>query len=120
MTSIPLLPFTDDDIKYSTIYESMDDFLRGLKQHDIFLGDKHWIGCYLIQKREKFSRYFLRFIVWGDGNWACLYDAKNWFGRSVPPGQYVTAYYACSIPNKSKNFYNLETRTASDLIIIDE
>lgn len=116
LPSLPLFPFTKADIAHPQIYYSMDDFIHALKQLDVFLGDKHQVECYLIERRKVLQHYFLIFAVWGDGNWACLYDERNWpMDRKIPPGQYKTAYRASS--ESMQHYYHLETKTAGDLII---
>ncbi|MDR7092100.1 hypothetical protein [Cellvibrio fibrivorans] len=123
--SLPLLPFTELDITKPNIHEKKEDFIHDLKQHDKRLNRKQYSECCAIEKRMDFQNYFVRYLVWGNGNWSCVYDRFNWHLRIIQPGQIEAAYHACKVLNdhpkqKPKHWYHLNVGAFIDLTIIDE
>lgn len=123
--SLRLFPFTEFDITKPNIYEEKEDLIQELKQHDKRLNRKQHSECIAIQKRKSFQAYFVRYLVWDDGNWSCVYDRVNWPLREIQPGQIEAAYHACKVSNdqpkqKPMHWYHLNIGAFLDLTIIDE
>ena len=95
---------------------SPKELIHNITQVDGSLKVEHKQECFLIYRRAKQKRkpYFVQFVVWPDGNWACMYDEhfRDW---EIAVGQYKTAYFSSS--DESKHFYHLEANTTSDLIL---
>ncbi|WP_049629098.1 hypothetical protein [Cellvibrio sp. pealriver] len=123
--SLPLFPFTALDITKPKIYEEKEDAIHDLKQHDKRLSDKQYQEFCIIEKRRDYQNYFVRYLVWGDGNWSCVYDRFNWPLRAIQPGQIEAAYHACKVlidnPKQiPKHWFHLNVGAFIDLTIIDE
>lgn len=110
------IEMTDKQIAAPEFCYSHEELIHNLKQADKTLLERHKHGIFIADGRAKQKRkpYFVRFAVWPDGNWACMYDEhfRDW---EIAVGQYKTAYY--SSRDESKHFYHLETNTTSDLIL---
>lgn len=118
MLNPPLFPIemTGAQVAAPYIYSSPKELIHSLKQVGENLKDKSFSECFIAYRyaRKKRKPYFVRFITWPDGNWACMYDEhfRDW---GIAVGQYKTAYF--SSRDESKHFYHLETNTTSDLIL---
>lgn len=110
------IEMTDAQISSPEFCSSPRELIHDLKQVDKTLLERHAHGISIAYKRAKQKRkpYFVRFITWPDGNWACMYD-EHFRDNDIAPGQYRNAYF--SSRDESKHFYHLETNTTSDLIL---
>jgi hypothetical protein len=127
MLNPPLFPveMTDAQIAAPYFYQSLKELVHSLKQVGARLEAKHENACIIAHRyaQRKRKPYFVRFAVWPDGTWACLFD-ERFRDPVIAPGQLKTAYFSscrdkcnCLPDGKEKHFYNLETNTTSDLIL---
>lgn len=116
MDSLPLFktPPSESEIVRPIKCESADDMVHKLKQLDVVLNFVDYEKCLAVQRRAKpMCRYYAEFVMWLDGNWACLHE-EFYRSHPIPPGQYKKAYL--SSRDAGEHIYYLETCPTRDLI----